>query len=478
MKRLMLVILVAALGGTGFYWYARPAPEVQSPVFFEVTMDQFTRKITELGELRALDSVTISARTGDAAITYLMPEGTRIKEGDVLVRLDPSRFEVYLDQGKAEVQIAQAELRKVEKDLEVERQLLLAEIARLGSEVRLAKLDLDELKRKPLPNEVEKAQMELEKAEVAFRNAEKKQKLLPELVEKGFITTETLDKAELDYLEAKANRQVARVNFSMVSAGATPDELTKAQIRLAQARSALERTQGSMRPKLQSFEAAVERAQARVEQAKNSINKAMGWLERTELHAPRAGLVVYAKAGKRGSSEKIQLGMIPYRGQPLFHLPDLSTMVVDAKINELDIGKVQVGGSVEVKLEAYPGVVFHGRVLWIASLARTKESSSEATSGIKIFDVTVQIEEKDPRLRPGLTATLDFVVEHQENVVSVPLSAVTSRQGGHVVFVSNAGKTEARQVVLGPSNDHSVVVKAGLSTGEQVLLDLPASGTL
>jgi HlyD family secretion protein len=478
MKRLMVAILAVAFVGTAVYWYARSAPEVKSPASFEVKKDHFTVKITELGELRSLDSVTISSRTYDAVITYLVPEGTRVKKEEVMARLDPSRYEVALDHDKAKVQVAQAERRKAEKDLEVQRQQLLAEIVRLKTEVRLAQLELDELKRKPLPDEVERARMELEKAEVAFGNAEKKRNLLPELVEKGFITKDTLDKAELDYLQAKANLQVARFDVSKVSAGAMPDELQKAQIRLEQARSALETAQRSIEPKLQSFEAAVERAQANVEQAKNAISKTMVWLDRTVLRAPRDGLVVYAKAGRRGSSEKIQLGMIPYRGQPLFHLSDLSTMVVDTQINEIDIGKVNIGGSVEVRLGAYPGAVFHGTILQIASLANSKRSLSQADSGIKVFDVTVQIEEKDPRLKPGLTASLDIIVEHQENVISIPLSAVASRRGEHVVFVSHAEKIEERQVVLGPSNDHSVVVKTGLRSGEQVLLDLPASGSL
>jgi HlyD family secretion protein len=140
--------------------------------------------------------------------------------------------------------------------------------------------------------------------------------------------------------------------------------------------------------------------------------------------------------------------MIPYQGQPILYLPDLSTIVADTEINEIDIGKVRVGSVVELRLEAYPDAVFQGKVLQIGALARFKQGRSGTASGIKVFDVTVKIEEKDTRLKPGLTATLDFIVERQEDVLSIPLAAVLSRKGEHIALVANAGKIEERKISL------------------------------
>src|SRR5262249_7425939 len=107
---------------------------------------------------------------------------------------------------------------------------------------------------------------------------------------------------------------------------------------------------------------------------------------------------------------------------------------------------------------------------------KLKQSSSGGTSGVKVFDVTVQIEEKDQRLKPGLTATLDIIVEQQQDVISIPLAAVVSRQGEHFVLVPNSGKVEERKVLRGPSTDHNVIVKEGLRAGEQVILGPPLAG--
>lgn len=473
MKRLMWMLLAAALLATGFYWYSDPGPQATAPAIFEVKQEPFTLKLTELGELRALDFVTVRSQISNTVITDLIPEGTLVKPDDVLVRLDPGSLEVDLKQSEEGVRIAEAGLRVAEQELEVQQQQLLADVTRLESDVRLARIELAELKRKPLPDEVEKARMELEKAQAAYSNAEKKQELLPDLVAKGFITQDTLDNARLSYLEAKASLQVAQFNLATVSAGATPDELAKATIKVTQAEAALAAVRQSMAPRLRSFELAVARAKAEVAQAKNLVNKNRVELERTVLRASREGLVVYGREGKRGTSTKVQPGTLVWRGQALIYLPDLSTMVVDTEVNELDIGKVTVGGPAEVRPEAYPGTVFHGHVKEIASLARSKANPNGGETGIKVFDVTVQIDEQDARLRPGLTATVDLIVEDQADSISIPLAAVTSQGGEHVVLVANGGQPETRKVTLGASNDHRVIVKAGLRAGERVLLERP-----
>jgi HlyD family secretion protein len=471
------VICVVALLGTASYWYTRPIPEAQVPVTFAAEKRDVTIKLSVLGELRALNSAIISAQI-DVPIIYLAPEGTHVQKGDLLVSLDPSKYEVALAESRATLQVTRADQQKAEKDLEAQSQKLLAEVARFEAEVALAQLDLEDLKKKPLPDELEKARFELEKAKTAFDYAEKRRNVLPDLVDKGYITKETLEEAELRYVETKANLQSAKFTFDKVAAGATRAELDRVQLRLKQAQFALNKAQSGMQAQLQAFEATVEREQANVERAKSLIETAKVRLRRTELRAPQEGLVVYARVGGEKSGEKVQLGSIPFEGQPILYLPDLSSMVVDTEVNEIDIGKIKKGGPVEIRLDTYPDTVFQGKILHIGSLAQVKRGQTGTTFGVKVFDVTVQIEGKDPRLKPGLTANLDIIVDRQQDVISVPLSAVVSHGGEHVVFVIDASKPEERKVVLGPSNAHNVIVMEGLRPGELVLLDPSPLGRL
>jgi len=477
MKRVAVVCVVALLG-TAFYWYTRPVSEAQVPATFAAEKRDITIKLSVLGELRALDSVTITAYNLGIPIIYLVPEGTPVQKGDLLVRLDPSRYEAALEESQATLQVTQADRQKAEKDLEAQRQRLLAESARFEAEVYLAQLDLVDLKKKPLPDELEQARLELEKVQTAFNYAEKRRNLLPGLVDKGYVPKSTLEEADLKYVETKATLQSAQFMFNKVAAGATKAELDRAQLRLKQAQFALDKAQRGMQAQLQAFEATVEREQANIERAKSLIETAKLRLKRTELRAPREGLVVYALVGREKSGEKVQLGMIPLDGQPVLYLPDLSNMVADTEVNEIDLGKIKKGGPVEIRLDTYPDTVFQGKILQIGYLAQVKRGQTGTTSGVKIFDVTVQIEDKDPRLRPGLTANLDIIVDRQQDVISVPLSAVVPHRGAHVVFVFDAGKPEERKVVLGPSNAHNVIVREGLRPGELVLLDPSPLGRL
>ena len=111
-------------------------------------------------------------------------------------------------------------------------------------------------------------------------------------------------------------------------------------------------------------------------------------------------------------------------------------------------------------------------VLKIGALARFKQTITGTASGIKVFDVTVRVNANDPRLKPGLTAELNFLIDHQTDVLFIPLSAVMAVEDKQIVRLqSETGEIIDREIVLGPSNDHIVVVKEGLAVGDRVLLN-------
>jgi multidrug efflux pump subunit AcrA (membrane-fusion protein) len=93
--------------------------------------------------------------------------------------------------------------------------------------------------------------------------------------------------------------------------------------------------------------------------------------------------------------------------------------------------------------------------------------------GTKFFSVTIEVNESDPRLRPGMTADVEIEVEERKDAVFVPLEAVFNRGGRNVAYVMSYGHVEARDLLLGPSNRDFVVVESGLRRGERVCLRDP-----
>jgi hypothetical protein len=87
-------------------------------------------------------------------------------------------------------------------------------------------------------------------------------------------------------------------------------------------------------------------------------------------------------------------------------------MVVDTELNETTVGNVSLGAPVEVRLEAYPKLILHGTILQTSDVADGQRSQTERSSGLKRHRVTVKFENEDPRLKPGLSATLNFEIDH------------------------------------------------------------------
>ena len=149
-------------------------------------------------------------------------------------------------------------------------------------------------------------------------------------------------------------------------------------------------------------------------------------------------------------------------------LPDISKMVVETRVRETDIHKVERNQKVSVRVDAYPDLRLTGTVTLVGTLAQEEKERR----GAKFFGVKILVNESEPRLRPGMTARVEIEVEERESAVSIPLEAVFEKDGRHVVYPATR-RPRPREVVLGPSNADFVVVEKGLAAGERVLLRDP-----
>ena len=254
--------------------------------------------------------------------------------------------------------------------------------------------------------------------------------LLP-LAKKGFITEGDVEKARLTFIEAKSTTR--------------------------------------------SLEGAVEATKAKFFRTEQAYAQQIRKLRLSVVLAPRAGLVVYAVSGDEENRKKISVGMTPLEGMDLIYLPDVSSMLVDIQVSEVDLAKLQIGLPAEIRLDAYPDAVFKGEIKTIADLAKRKLNlMTGKASGAKIFDVTLSVRERDLRLKPGLTATADIIVNQHDNVLHIPVESVFfDAQKQPFVYLKQGGKTTPRHVVIGESNDRYVVIKEGLQEGDEVLQGRP-----
>jgi multidrug efflux pump subunit AcrA (membrane-fusion protein) len=157
-----------------------------------------------------------------------------------------------------------------------------------------------------------------------------------------------------------------------------------------------------------------------------------------------------------------------WSGVPIATVPDLSRMVVVARVREVDLHRVRDGLRASVAPEAYPDLVLDGRIAVIGSLAE-----EVADSPWKFFTVSLALERGDPRLRPGMSVRVTFLIDSVPDAVIAPVDAVFTHGDESVCYVRRGGETIEQVVVLGKRNETHVQVRRGIDAGEELLLSVP-----
>ena len=145
-------------------------------------------------------------------------------------------------------------------------------------------------------------------------------------------------------------------------------------------------------------------------------------------------------------------------------------MQVKVNIHESLIKKIQVGQKAEIRIDAFPNIVFVGTVTSVSQLADS--TRPWLTGGVKQYPTVVKLEDLQGHdLKPGMTAEVRVLVGELENVLVVPVQAIAEHKGDFYAFVDLPGKVELRKVKIGDNNETHVQILEGLAEGESVALD-------
>jgi RND family efflux transporter MFP subunit len=437
-----------------------------------VVRGPFEVKIVEVGTLQALRSITYSSTIpgSQAKILELVPEGTHVEVGDVLVKFDSEPFAEELERSQAQLAQAEAELVKAREELKLLRINASEELTESRDKVRLAEIELEsvvegkgKLAEAESAAQLSQAKRELEKAESAYED-------LKPLLEEGFITKLELDRARQAVDKAREDLELLTIKHSTYMEYTRPAEIESTRAGLANSKEGLRQTERANSYRLAQAEAALRLAESKYAELVSRVETHTQNLQQCEIRATVSGLVIYKEVFFGSEKRKVQVGDQVWPNQPLIMLPDLSRMTVETQVRETDIYKVEKNQKVLVSVDAYPELELSGEVDYIGTLAQ----ETEARRGGKYFTVTILVADADPRLRPGMSARVELLVDRLEDALYVPLEAVFERGGKHYCYVVRRGSAKAREVLVGPSNDNHVVVEAGLEPGDRVLLGDPS----
>ncbi len=191
-----------------------------------------------------------------------------------------------------------------------------------------------------------------------------------------------------------------------------------------------------------------------------------GGAQWARIVAPAAGVII-ARGVEEG--ETVVGGTSAFGGgTELFTIADLSTLLVKAAINEVDIGKVRKGEPVALTVDAFPGDTARGVVRLVPPAARLQER-------VRVFDVEIEVTGGQAFLRPGMTANVRISGPVRTGALRVPVEAVLLQEGKPVVYKIGGSGPQPVPVTLGLSDLFYVEVLKGLAPGDSIALEDPVA---
>ncbi len=359
--------------------------------------------VTTTGELQALNSEDIKGPFGmqnagiyNVKISYLIPEGNVIKQGDLIAELDKSDIMARIKDGGSDLNKIESEYTQTRLDTALDMRKLRDELINQKFDMEEKKLQMDQSKYEP-PSVIRQAEIDLEKAQRTYKQS-----------------------------------------------------LTNYNLKLEQNKA-----------KMGEVAATLAKQEGKMEQLQSLMNE-------FTVKAPKSGMLIYKKDW---GGRKIKTGSSVNAWDPVVAtLPDLSVMISQTYVNEIDISKLKVGQPVEISVDAFPGHKFSGKVRSIANVGEQLPNVQT-----KVFEVIISIDKKDTLLRPAMTTS--NIIQTQTlpaSTLYIPLDCIQGSDTFNYVYAKLNGKTVKQEVIEGVSNEVNAEIKAGLNEGDIIYLSAPA----
>ena len=420
MKRKWIIfslILVVAGGGIFLRFKQKAAEKSNAPLIEKARIERGSLRLTVNSTGRVISNLDVDIKCKASGEVVKLPYevSDSVRKGDLLVELDPVDEFRGLKKAETNLSASQGKLAIAHQNLEIAQQNLATEIKR--------------------------AQAGLQSAEAQAKDSRVKADRMKQLLEKELGSQEEYDSAETNAIQAAAELKRAQIKIEELKTQEAALELKRLEVKLAE---------------------------AQVESDTIALSEAEDRLKDTKVVAPMNGVVTVrnVQVGQIISSGISNVG----GGTTVLTLSDLAHIFVLAAVDESDIGQVQLGQTVIITADAFPGKTFQGQVVQI-------NTRGTNISNVVTFEVKIEVnDEKKVLLKPEMTANVEILAAEKQGVLVAPVEAVT-RKGGKFLakIVKTDGTTEEREVVTGISDSVKTEIVSGLSEGEEAVLQQGAA---
>lgn len=184
------------------------------------------------------------------------------------------------------------------------------------------------------------------------------------------------------------------------------------------------------------------------------------------VKAPKDGMVMYAKLW---GGRKLRVGdEVSIWNPAIATLPDMSVLVSETYVQEIDITKINKGDSVEINIDALPNKKYEGRISKITNIGQEIPGFDT-----KVFRVMIDLAKNGEELKPSMTTDNRIIVENIADVITIPRTSLFGGNGERYVFLKKNGKIWKKKVIPGHENEEAVVILSGLSINDKIYTSIP-----
>jgi multidrug efflux pump subunit AcrA (membrane-fusion protein) len=309
-----------------------------------------------------------------------------------------------------------------------------------------------------------KLQQDLKEKSAAFRQA---QATLNQAVAQARITA---DQDKLDLATAQYQMERARLEASKQAIVSAMDgEKSKIDLGLAEEKVKVQEATAQLHKA--SDQAKIASLRRLRDEAKAEVERTERRLSHMEIKSPLNGVINYLSNTSQGwiNAQPFKVGDHAPAGLAIAEIPDLSTLEMESKVDEVDRGRIGVGDTVLVHVDAFPEKVLSAKLESISPLTEQSFAEWPPTRSFKAY---ARIDTPDSRMRPGMNASADVVQATIPNAISIPAKALFTEQGQPVVYVKSGNQYLPKRVTVRARNTDEVAVE-GIAGGSLVTLVEP-----
>jgi HlyD family secretion protein len=472
----LLAVLVAwgVSGSTG--------PRIDPGLMAEVKRGPLIVSITERGDLEAERKKVISNDLRwPSIIKQVLPDGTTVKEGDLIVQFECKELNDAIIKTRLDVASAENLYTESSENLKMKKKDLANKVVKAEHALLDAQQNLLRYKEGEGPVNLRQAQsaVDLAKQELALAQKElefmQKVNALPEMADNKPYSKKDLDAKELEVRRKEAAVENAQAKVDMINAYDDQKQLRILKDAITDTQLQLEQAHVEEKTQLLVGEATTQTRKSTLEMNKSNLGLLLEDEAKLLVKAAQSGLVIYKinRHPWEQSRATVAVGEKIESRQQLMIIPDMTSLQINTKISEALKDQVTLGMEAFIRLDAKPDTVLKGSVKKISPVPESQ--GWWASRNMKVYTVIVEVDPNDRQaMKPEMTSKVEIVLAKLDNVLTVPIASVFSEQEQTYCWRVNGGSRQRVPVKVGRMSDTTVEIASGLSEGDKVLLVPPS----